>query len=118
MRDKKRYVMLRFTISLKQLMNSTDIDMKLLSRMVNRELIFKIGELHYADSNPKAAAILDDRTIIYKTLLKGHDDFIEGLSIIKRINGIDLGIYTIKESGTIKTLKDFYKENKDKINSI
>ncbi len=111
MREKHRYILVRSSESIKALLGSgyTADTGKEFSKLINRYMLFELGDVHYSDSNPQVAAILDDKTFILKVLLKGFKDSVVGLAFINKVNNIPISFITLKSSGTIKSIKEYYK---------
>ncbi|ASI13390.1 ribonuclease P protein subunit aPop5 [Candidatus Mancarchaeum acidiphilum] len=111
MREKHRYVLVKSSETIKALLGSeyTKDPGKAFSKLMNRYLLFELGDVHYSDANPQVAAILDDKTFILKVLLNGFRDSVIGLAFINKVNNIPVSFTTLKSSGTIKSIKTYYK---------
>ncbi|MGC8571942.1 MAG: Rpp14/Pop5 family protein [Candidatus Micrarchaeia archaeon] len=96
MKDKMRYILVKTTYNI-------DEDPEFFKNL-NRELMREIGELNYADVNPKLMLVLNDNLFIMKVSLAGFSMLVSALSFIKKINNKQAAFYTIKSSGTIKAL--------------
>ncbi|MCW6160531.1 MAG: Rpp14/Pop5 family protein [Candidatus Micrarchaeales archaeon] len=100
MRDKQRYVLVESNIPIGS-------DERALSDSVSREVIRCIGEMNYHRVNPKMMKILGEKRFIMRSSLEGAGQLVLALSLIKRLNGSDIAFYTLKTSGTIKTLLQY-----------
>jgi RNase P/RNase MRP subunit POP5 len=85
---------------------SRELDMRdsLTQGDFENRMALALGELHYADANPKIVRQCNPRTFIIR-VNRGHEPkAILALSFIKEINRDPVGFYTIKTSGTIRSL--------------
>lgn len=64
----------------------------------------EIGSLGFVKANPRIVRWIGDNRFIIRSNRGTERDIVLALSFIKRINGRDLGFYTIQTSGTIKKL--------------
>ena len=70
-----------------------------------RDLLLQfLGEQAFADAKPKIIKILSQDTFIMSCRRGSEDKIILALSFIKKINTERLGFYTLRTSGTIKSL--------------
>ena len=69
-----------------------------------------LGELPYFKANPQVAAQLGERVFVMSVNRGYERNAILALSFIKEIDGRRIGFYTIKTSGTIRSIKDAFKE--------
>ena len=74
-------------------------------RALEARIMQILGTLSYSYSNPKLM-LATDKQFILRVQRSSEDSIILALSFIKSINGKATGIYTIKTSGTIKSLKE------------
>lgn len=109
MRDKSRYILVESSEDIEKFgikLNDENAS-KNFSRVINKYLLFELGDINYTYANPKVAAILNNKFFIIKSLLKGTPNLIIALAFIKQINDVNTAFYTIKTSGTIRTLKEY-----------
>ncbi|MGC8687267.1 MAG: Rpp14/Pop5 family protein [Candidatus Micrarchaeia archaeon] len=99
MKRKYRYILV---MSLKPL-NGVD------ERDFYAELMRLIGELHFAEANPKIARQISNRLFVLKISLSHYEEAIAALALIKRISGIENAFYTIYASGTLKAIEKYIK---------
>lgn len=97
MREKQRYLLVETSAPM-------DGDERALSDRLEKELIRCIGEMNYHKVNPKLMKILGNNRFIMKASLEGIGQLILAFSLIKRIDGTEAAFYTLRTSGTIKTL--------------
>ena len=99
-RIKNRYVLAETSASAD--MSSAANQKALESRLINT-----LGTLGYSYANPKILPV-SDRQFILRVQRNTEEHMIIALSFIKEINGTRTGIYTIKTSGTIKSLRQSF----------
>ena len=98
MRPKSRYLLVE---------SSLPVDGALVQQFEHQlytALLRAIGELCYHEANPKIMKFLNERQLILKCSLLGYKNTILALSMIKRLDSMDIAFYTLKSSGTIKAL--------------
>ncbi len=69
-----------------------------------------LGELSYFKANPHVAAQLSDNMFVLSVNRGYERDIVLALSFIKELMGARVGFYTIRTSGTIRSLKDYFAE--------
>ncbi len=73
------------------------------------ELLKKIkefmGVMRFAYANPSIIKSFQENKFVIKCIRGYESDIINALSFIKQLNGKRTGIYTIKTSGTLKSLR-------------
>ncbi len=106
MKEKRRYILVKYSGRVAQEAAQE------FEHGLYRELLKMLGELHYADANPKLAKMLEDGYFVLRSSLSGAGDCILALSMIKKLNGEDAFFYTIKSSGTIKALLKHYEHER------
>jgi RNase P/RNase MRP subunit POP5 len=67
-----------------------------------------MGEATYFRSNPHVAAQLREDVFILSANRSTERDIVLALSFIKTLGGEKIGFYTIKISGTIRSLKEYF----------
>lgn len=100
MRDKQRYLLVETNFRISE-------DERELAGSLGRELIRCIGEASYHKVNPKLMKILGSNRFIMKSSLEGMSQLILAFSLVKRMNNADAAFYTLKTSGTIRTLLQY-----------
>jgi len=98
MREKRRYILVRTTIDVHD-----DIRNEF-ERELFKELVHHIGEDSYFLAHPKVIRYIGMNKFILKCNLSKYRETIIALTFIKRINGKDVGFYTLNASGTIDAL--------------
>lgn len=68
------------------------------------ELLKQLGEINYHLSNPKILEFVGSNRFIIRCSLDGYRELIVGLSMIKSLNRNEIGLFTIKSSGTVRSL--------------
>ena len=100
MRDKQRYILVESSIQIGS-------DERELGNSISREVIRCIGEMNYHSVNPRLMKITGGNRFIMRSSLGGIGQLMLAFSMIKRMNGNDVAFYTLKASGTIKTLLQY-----------
>jgi RNase P/RNase MRP subunit POP5 len=98
MREKRRYILVQSTMEVAE-QNRKGFETELCM-----ELLHKIGEISYFRANPKIIKFIGSDKFILKCNLAKYKDTVIALTFIKRINGADVGFYTLNASGTIRAL--------------
>ncbi len=70
----------------------------------------QIGEMGHAELNPKIVYQYNDCVFVMRINRGFERKAILALSFLKEINGRRLGLYTIKTSGTIRSLLSYCKK--------
>jgi len=69
-----------------------------------------MGEAEYFRANPSVAAAFTNNVFVF-TVNRGHErSLVLALSFIKSLGNEKIGFYTIKISGTIRSLRTAYKK--------
>ncbi|MCL4371812.1 Rpp14/Pop5 family protein [Candidatus Marsarchaeota archaeon] len=95
--EKHRYLLVESTAQISG--SSYDFEKKL-----KKAIIAVVGQLEYAEVNPRLLNIVDDRHFVVKCNLKGYKRLIVALALIKDMEGLSFGLYTLKSSGTLRAL--------------
>lgn len=69
-----------------------------------------LGELTYFKANPQVAAQLSSNVFVLSVNRGYERNAVLALSFIKELSGGRIGFYTIRTSGTIRSLKDAFKK--------
>lgn len=101
-RRKIRYVLVEASEELNLRDKATADDLE-------RSLTSVLGELHYADANPRISAQYDGRVFVLRMNRGTEARITLALSFIQELNNRPIGFYTIKTSGTINNLFKEYK---------
>lgn len=104
LKRKYRYVLI---------LTSRDIDASAFSNSISNEIMRFMGELAYSEVNPRIVAQYTPRLFVIKINRSFEDRLILASSFVKQINGTKIGLYTLKTSGTIKSLMIYAKQVKD-----
>ncbi|MDE1874154.1 MAG: Rpp14/Pop5 family protein [Candidatus Micrarchaeota archaeon] len=67
-----------------------------------------LGELTYFKANPQITAQLENRFFVIGVNRGYERSVVLALSFIKELDGRRVGFYTLKTSGTIRSLKDYF----------
>ena len=73
-------------------------------------LLSFLGQLSYFKTNPQVAAQLNDRMFVLSVNRGYERNAILALSFIKNLGGRRIGLYTIRTSGTIRSLKSTFRK--------
>lgn len=106
-RRKSRYVLVETSRSMNMLDRRNENSLR-------AETLKFLGEKPYIEANPQVVCQLDEEHFIVRVSRGAERNMVLALSFIKSINSEALGFYTIKISGTIRTLKNLYEQNKGK----
>lgn len=101
LKKKYRYVLI---------MASRELNAAQDQNVINSELIRFVGETAYSQINPRIVAQYGDRMFVIKTYRGFEKQLILALSFMKRVNGSKIGLYTIKTSGSIKSLASYARQ--------
>ncbi len=102
-RDKKRYILIEA---------SRDLNLRKeeLDKLFKQSIMNVVGQLHYYDVSPKVVSVIGERRFVLRCKLKGYENAIIAISLIKKLGSGNTGFYTLKSSGTIKTIMDSVKQ--------
>ncbi len=78
--------------------------------MLKGQLLSFMGELPYFKANPQVASQLSGRVFIMSVNRGSERGVVLALAFIKNIGGTKVGFYTIRTSGTIRSLNDAFGE--------
>lgn len=67
-----------------------------------------LGEHVFMESNPQIISKLDERNFIMKVTRGTERQLFLALSFLKGVNDKEIGFYTIKTSGTVRSIKDYF----------
>lgn len=102
--EKRRYILVESAVEIPDA-SASEFETELL-----KEIMKTVGETHYFRANPKMMGFIDNKTFVLRCNLSRYRDMIVALTFIKRVSGKEIGLYTLKSSGTIKALtKDVIK---------
>jgi RNase P/RNase MRP subunit POP5 len=99
MRDKRRYILVACTKKI------SDGERKEFERALHSELIRQIGEMEYFMANPKIMKFVGEDSFIIRTGLRKYGSMIVALALTKNVGGRDMGLHTLRSSGTIRALE-------------
>jgi RNase P/RNase MRP subunit POP5 len=91
-------------------MSSSELDFGIEERGLLNEIMRYIGEISYSKANPKIAAQYSRKLFVIKTERSYEDLIILALSFIKELHGRRIGFFSLKSSGTIKSLRVYSKK--------
>jgi RNase P/RNase MRP subunit POP5 len=92
---------------------SREIDAMRASNGINAELMRFMGEISFSNANPRIVAQYTPKLLVFKINRGFEDQLILALSFVKEIAGNKIGLWSIKTSGTIKSLLLYSKHIKD-----
>ncbi len=96
LKRKYRYVAVR---------SSSPIDASAQENRITAEILRVIGELSYSEANPKIVS-QTSKTFFIIRVNRGHEKrLVLALAFIKRVGEMPIGLFSIKTSGTIRSLK-------------
>ena len=98
MREKHRYILVEASSQL-------DADEKRFATSLQRELLRCVGELSYHTINPKFVKFEEGQRFVLKSSLEGAEKLVLALAMVKRIDSTEMGLYTLRSSGTIRALE-------------
>ena len=100
MREKQRYLLVEANFQIGN-------DERQFGSSLSREIIRCLGEMNYHRVNPRLMKITGGNRFIMRSSLEGIGALVLSFALIKRIDNIDAAFYTLKASGTIKTLLQY-----------
>lgn len=77
---------------------------------LKREMLAFLGQLPCFKANPQVAAQLNDRVFVMSVNRGYEASAILALSFIKKLNGKKVGFYTIRTSGTIRSIRNYFSK--------
>lgn len=101
LRRKTRHILVEAT-------SEINVDDKRVEESLRKELLNFMGEATYLKSSPQITAKLSGNVFIISTNRGYEKSIILAISFIKNLDNKRIGFYTIKTSGTIKSLKDYF----------
>jgi RNase P/RNase MRP subunit POP5 len=69
-----------------------------------------IGEFGYMNASPKIMKQLNSRAFVIRSSRGSEGHVVLALSLIKQLNGREIGFYTLRESGSIRKLEEVAKK--------
>ncbi|MCL4404865.1 MAG: Rpp14/Pop5 family protein [Candidatus Marsarchaeota archaeon] len=96
-RDKKRYILVEASSEL-------GLQKEELDKLFKQAMMAVVGQLSYYEVSPKVVSLPDKNSFVVRCRLKGYDKALTATALIKRLGNLEVGLYTIKSSGTIKAL--------------
>ena len=87
--------------------SSIQMDWKALSAEISNKLSAYLGERFYINADPRVVANCGSNAFILRVNRGSEQDVALGTCYISDINSISVGLYTIKTSGTIRSLLDY-----------
>ena len=72
-------------------------------------LLRQLGELKFYEANPKVALQLSENVFVLKTNRNYDRNVVLATAFIKKLASREMGLYTIKTSGTIRSLKATFR---------
>lgn len=94
-------------------LTSRDIDVAMHGNAITTELTKFMGEIPYSRTNPRIVAQYTPRLFVFKTNRGFESHLILALSFVKQVGGAKIGFWTVKTSGTIKSLLIYARELKE-----
>lgn len=98
LRKKHRYILV---------LSSRAIDANLFWKEIAREIMRFMGELSYSQSNPRMAAQYSPRLFVIQTRRSYERQVMLALAFVRQLNEGKIGMFTIKSSGTIRSLSEY-----------
>ena len=87
--------------------SSIQMDWKALSAEISNKLSAYLGERFYINADPRVVANCGSNAFILRVNRGSEQDAVLGTCYIIDINGSAAGLYTIKTSGTMRSLLDY-----------
>lgn len=100
-RRKLRYVLVEAT-------SEVDLSLRRNEDELKEKLRDFMGETDYSKANPRAIAQLDGSSFIISVNRGSERSLVLAVSFVKELDGRSIGLYTIKISGTVRSLKDYF----------
>ncbi len=67
-----------------------------------------LGEHAFMESNPQIISKLDEKNFIMKVTRGTEKQLFLALSFLKGVNDKEIGFYTLRTSGTVRAIKDYF----------
>ncbi len=109
MREKRRYLLVLCTLDI------ADGAEKAFESGLCAAMQKEIGN-RYFRANPRVVRFVDARTFVLTVGLDGYRDAIVASAFVKRINDLEVGLYTLRSSGTIRALLSNVAQKKQRCN--
>jgi RNase P/RNase MRP subunit POP5 len=101
-RRKLRYVLVEST-------ENVNFGNPLVAEELKKRILEFLGHLPYFKANPQVAAQLNEKVFII-SMNRGYErEVMLALSFLKNMGGSRIGFYTVRTSGTIRSLKEAYE---------
>lgn len=104
LKRKYRYVLI---------LSSRDVDTGSSGNSISSEMMRFMGEHEYSKANPRVVAQYTPRLFVIKANRGFEGRVILALAFVKQVSGAKIGLYTLKTSGTIKSLLIYANRIKD-----
>jgi len=85
-----------------------DLSNRRIFEAVATKLKTYLGEQVFIESNPQIISKLDENNFIMKVTRGTEKQLFLALSFLKGVNDREIGFYTIKTSGTVRSIKDYF----------
>lgn len=99
MREKRRYILVESTLEV------GESERREFETGLFKELLHNIGEATYFRAHPKIMKFVGSNRFVLKCTLAKYKEVVIALTFIKRLNGREIGFYTLNASGTIRALE-------------
>jgi RNase P/RNase MRP subunit POP5 len=96
MRDKKRYVLIRFS-------HAQNGDQEQFKRDFTAEMMKVMGQADYALSNLRIIRLSSSEMVV-RVNLSTLEKFIISTALVRRVSGAEIGLLTVRNSGSIAGL--------------
>jgi RNase P/RNase MRP subunit POP5 len=96
MRDKKRYVLIRFS-------HAQNCETEQFKRDFMAEMMRVMGQVDYALSNLRIIKLSNEEMVV-RVNLAALEKFIMATALVRHISGIEIGLLTVRNSGSIAGL--------------
>ncbi len=101
-REKRRYILVEASSGVREIED--------FERELNKAILDVVGQINFHKVNPKIIEFIDSRRFIIRVGLYGTEDTILAFSMIKRLVGGSIAFYTLRSSGTLKSLRNYVEK--------
>ena len=98
MRDKKRYVLIRFS-------HVQNCDAEQFKRDFMAEMMRAMGQVDYALSNLRIIKLSNEEMVV-RVNLAALEKFIMATALVRHVSGIEIGLLTVRNSGSLAGLSN------------
>lgn len=80
-----------------------------LAHLLGSEIAKYVGEQIYTNANPYVMAQLDNKNFVLRVGRGTERQVTLALAFVKKFNDREIGFYTLKTSGTMRSIKEYFR---------